>query len=52
MQSKQQSSFKRDDALVLPIVKDPVEGGRVPAEAGTRMIPAPCDPSETEKNAT
>ena len=32
-----------------PIVEDPVEDDRIPAEAGARMFPTPFEPSEIEK---
>ena len=40
---------KRNDVVVQPAVEDPVVDDRIPAEAGARMIPAPCEPSEFEK---
>ena len=43
---EKQSSSKRNDAVVQPVVEDPVEEDRIPAEVGAAMIPTPCEPSE------
>ena len=40
---------QRNDAVVQPVVEDPVDDGRILAEAGAIMIPALCEPSESEK---
>ena len=41
-------SSKRDDAVVQPVVGDPVDADRVPVETGAEPIPVPCEPSESE----
>ena len=46
---EKQNSSKRNDAIVQPIVEDPVEDDSIPAETRARVIPAPCEPSEVEK---
>ena len=46
---EKRSSPKRNDAVVRPGVEDPVEDGRIPAEAGAGMIAAPCEHSEIVK---
>ena len=46
---EKQSSSKRIEAVVQPVVEDPVEDDRIPAEAGAGMIP---EPSENDKNET
>ena len=37
------------DADVTPIVRDPMDEDRIPAEAGAEMTPVPHEPSEFEK---
>ena len=46
---EKQSSSKLNNAVVQPVVEDPVEDDRISAEAGAGMMPAPCEPSEIEK---
>ena len=42
------ASSKRDDAIVQPVVEDPVDDDRIPVEAGAEPITTPCEPSELE----
>ena len=46
---EKQSSSKLNNAVVQPVVQDPVEDDRISAGAGAGMMPAPCEPSEIEK---
>ena len=41
--------FKRNDAIVQPVVEDRVDDDRILVEAGAEMVLAPCAPSEFEK---
>ena len=36
---EQHNLSKHNDAIVQPLVEDPVDDGRIPAEARARMIP-------------
>ena len=47
--AKSCDSSKRDDAIVQPIVEDPIYDDRIPVVAGAEPIPTPCEPSEFEK---
>ena len=42
-------SSKRDDAIVQPVVDDPVDDDIIFVEAGAEPTPAPCKPSECQK---
>ena len=37
------------DAIIQPVVEDPVHDDRIPVEAGAEPIPVPCESSESEK---
>ena len=42
-------SFQCRDAVVKPVVEDPMDDDRIPVESGAEVTPVPPEPSESEK---